>query len=380
MHDHPAESRYDLAFTSLPEPILLIGQAGQLDGVNDAAAALIGECGGYLAPTPGVHHISEVLPWLAAAAARVLAGGEKAAAEGPIETPRGRRHIAARLRRLRDAQGRPRGAVAVLEDLTEKRRAEARARAGERLAALGNLAAGLAQEVNSPLACVVSGLSFLEAEHDRIASSVLPSELGEARLALEDARDAALRVSRIVRSLQSFGRATAPLLRSVELSAALREAIRQAEPIVQGRARLAAVGLSARPRVWGREALLVEIFLALLESAARAVQRGQPERNTIRVALVAGEDEARVTVSDTGAFFTADPDAPGPRFGLSMCHGIVAGLGGSLVLEGAAGQGTTATVTLPLDAVPANAAHGRRQPGRTPRAPSPAAPARRARH
>ena len=361
MHD-AANCCYDLAFASFPEPILLIGEAGQVEGVNDAAAALIGE-ESTRAPAVGVHRISDLLPWLAAATARVLAGREEAGAEGAIETPRGRRHIAARLRHLRDADGRPRGAVAVLEDLTEKRRVEARARSGERLAALGKLAAGLAQEVNSPLACVVSGLSFLEAEHDRIASSILPSELGEARLALEDARDAALRVSRIVRSLQSFGRASAPLLRSVELSTVLREAIRQAEPSVQGCARLSASGLSARARVRGSGTLLVELFLALLESAARGVQRGAPERNAIAVALVAGEDEARVTITDTGAFFTADPDAPGPRFGLSMCHGIVAGLGGSLVLDGAPGRGTTAVVTLPLDTAPASAPRKRRRPG-----------------
>jgi C4-dicarboxylate-specific signal transduction histidine kinase len=371
--DAAAKSCYDLAFASFPEPVLLIGVAGQVEGVNDAAAALIGE-------GAGIQRISEVIPWLAAAAARVLAGRPEAGAEGAIETPRGRRHIAARLRHLRDAEGRPRGAVAVLEDLTEKRRAEARARAADRLAALGNLAAGLAQEVNSPLACVVSGLSFLEAEHDRIASSVLSSELGEARLALEDARDAALRVSRIVRSLQSFGRTSTPLVRSVELSAVLREAIRQAEPSVQGSARLSAVGLSSRARVRGSEALLVELFLGLLESAARTVQRGHPERNAIRVALVAGEeDEARVTITDTGQFFTADPDAPGPRFGLSMCHGIVTGLGGSLALDGASGRGTTATVTLPLDTAPASATRERRRPGGR-RSPSLAGPAGRARH
>ncbi len=362
------ENRYGLVFASLPEPTLLLGETGRLEGVNAAAVALLGERAATAAE--GGHPVAAVLPWLAAPVARVLAGSKDAVAERAVQTAQGRRHIGARVRHVRDGEGRPLGAVVVLEDLTEKRRLEARLRSAERLVALGKLAAGLAQEVNSPLACVVSGLSFVEAEHDRIASSVLPSELGEARLALEEARDAALRVSRIVKSLQSFGRPSAPLLRSVELADVLREAVRQAEPSVQGRARLVA-DLSGRARVRGSETLLVELFLALLESAAKAVERGDPEQNVIGVTLVAGKDEARVAISDTGAFFTADPDAPGPRFGLSMCHGIVSALGGSLILDGAQGRGSTATVTLPLDAAPSIAVRARRvihRPGR-PRIP-----------
>jgi signal transduction histidine kinase len=351
--------RYDLAFASLPEPILLVDEDGRLARVNSAAEALLGEW--VLRSTDQGETVSRALPWLGPAMARVLAGADEDRLEASVATCDGLRRVAVRLRRVRERGGAPRGALAVLEDLTEKSAVEARRRSSERLTALGTLAAGLAHEVNNPLACVVAGLSFLETEHARIASALGPAELREAKLALEEARAAALRVGRIVQSLQSFGRPAAPLLHEVELSQVLRAAIHLAEPEVRARARL--VAEIANPvKVRASESLLVELFLALLVNAAQAIDPGDPAANTIHVTLLATQGEAHVVVSDSGAgmaedvrwrvfdpFFTTHPGRSA-GLGLSVSHGIVSALGGTLALDSAPGRGTSAIVRLPLDA------------------------------
>ena len=258
---------YDLAFASLPEPTLLVDADGRLTRMNGAAEALLGRAAA-LAARRG-QPLARALPWLAPAAERVLAGAAEAGLEAEVETAEGRRHLAARLRRMTSG-GVVRGAVAVLEDLTDRRAFEARLRAAEQLAALGTLAAGMAHEVNNPLACVVAGLSFVESEHDRLLPAMPEADLGEARAALEEARAAALRVGRIVRSLQSFGRPAAPLLHEVDLAETVRSAASLTEQELRGRGRLVlelAEGLIMR----GSESLLIELFSALLAHVAKAL-------------------------------------------------------------------------------------------------------------
>ena len=354
----PAASHpYDLAFASLPEPTLLVDADGRLTQMNGAAEALLGRAATLAAR--GGEPLAESLPWLAPAAERILAGAAEAGLEAEVDTADGRRHLAARLRRMTSG-GVVRGAVAVLEDLTDRRAVEARLRAAERQAALGSLAAGIAHEVNNPLACVVAGLSFVEAEHDRLLPAALDADLGEARAALEEAHAAALRVGRIVRSLQSFGRPAAPLLHEVDLAEAVRAAVHLTEHELRGRGQLVlelAEGLTMR----GSESLLVELFATLLANASQAIpEGGDAEANQVYVTLVGSEGEATVVVSDTDARL---PDELGERvfelFGmshsddhaglsLSVCHGIVTAFGGTLVLDRTPGGGTIAVVRLPL--------------------------------
>ncbi len=194
---------YDRAFEILPEPTLLVDEAGGLALVNAASEALLGAEISASAALGAL--VATALPWLGPAVARVLAGEDDVTLEAKVPSPYGPRFVAARLRRVRERGGDPCGVVAVLEDVTEKRTLDAQQRSAERVAAFGTLAADLAHEVSNPIACVVAGLSFLESEHARLASALAPAELVEAKLALEEARDAALRVRRIVRSLQSLG-------------------------------------------------------------------------------------------------------------------------------------------------------------------------------
>lgn len=348
------EQRYDCAFASLPEPTLLVDEDAKLLLVNAAAVALLGA--NPVLASPGAS-VSRALPWLGPAVSRVLAGSDEDVLEAKVSTPTGPRRVAARLRRVRERSGAPCGVVAVLEDVTDKLAVEARKRSAVRIAALGSLAADLAHEVNNPLACVIAGLSFLESEHARIASALAPAELVEAKVALEEARDAALRVGRILHSLQSLGRPTTPLLQEVELSGVLRAATRLAEPELRGRARVVEEIADLKART--SESLVVEVFLALIVHAGQAVEPGNPAGNTIHVKLVAARDEPCAIVTIMGPA-PAHADASGGRAAarrtsrgggprLSFSQGIVTALGGTLTLNCQPSGGTMATVRLPLD-------------------------------
>jgi PAS domain S-box-containing protein len=344
--------RYDRAFASLPEPTLLVDEEGRLLLVNAAGESLLGA---EVSRSAGRNAaVSRALPWLGPALERVLAGDDEAALEAKIATPDGSRSVTARLRRVRERGGRPYGVVVVLEDVTEKRALEAHRRSAERLAALGTLAADLAHEVNSPLACVVAGLSFLESEHARIASALGPAELVEAKLALEEARDAALRVGRIVHSLQSLGRPATPFLQEIDLSIVLHRAMRLAETELRGRARLIADVAEVKARA--SESLLVELFLALIVHAAQSLEPGVAA-SVIHVSLLAENGEVCAVVStqgvgsgDVDARGSAPASRPGPAATPCLVgQGIVTALGGTLAVERSPGGAAAITVRLPLE-------------------------------
>jgi PAS domain S-box-containing protein len=328
--DH-APSRSELAFESLPQALVVTDGEGRVERVNGAAEALFGDavasCG---------RAVEEALPWLASAVRRVLAGEDDIALEAEAQTPRGPRLLAARVRRLAGGSA---GAVAMVDDVSARRAVDARLRFADRIDALGALAAALAHEVNNPLSCVVAGLAFVASEHARLADALSPAQLDEASAALEEARRAALRVGRVVRSLESFGRPSAPLLAPVDAVGVVRAAVdalgkSSAAPRVSA-------DLAGEAPVRASEPLLAEVVDALLAAAAGAAAGADPARAAIRVKAHACDGTARIIVSDNGPGAAVD-------VGVSVTHGIVAALGGSLFIESAPGEGTTAVVTLPL--------------------------------
>jgi nitrogen fixation/metabolism regulation signal transduction histidine kinase len=216
----PNESRSELAFEQLPQAIVVVDEDGLVERVNRAAEALMGASDA----APGAP-VERAFAWLAAAVRCVLAGAHEAGLEAEAATIDGPRTLAARVRPLQGPGG-PAGAVALVEDLTARRALDSRVRDTERFDALVTFAAGLAHEVNNPLAAVVACLSFVQAEHARLAQSVSPAELEESRAALEEARAAALRIGRVVRSLESFGCPAASAAAPVDLADAEQRALR----------------------------------------------------------------------------------------------------------------------------------------------------------
>ncbi|HEY6003566.1 MAG TPA: ATP-binding protein, partial [Anaeromyxobacter sp.] len=230
----------------------------------------------------------------------------------------------------------------------------------DRMVAVGTLAAGVAHEINNPLAYVVAALQFVQDEMDGLAQELPGGRLQPVQEALSDAGEGARRVTTIVRDLKTFSRADEERRGPVELHAVIESSINIAFNEIKHRARLIKE-YGAIPPVLANEARLGQVFLNLLINAAQAIPEGNADSNEIRVATRTDPcGRAIIEVSDTGTgiaadvmrhvfdpFFTTKPVGVGTGLGLFICRNIVTAIGGEIAAESRPGNGTLFRVTLP---------------------------------
>ena len=244
-------------------------------------------------------------------------------------------------------------------DVTDRRELEARLRVSDRMASVGTLAAGVAHEINNPLAYILANLGFV-ADMLQPHHLVLGPEGDEIFSALEEARSGAERVREIVRDLKTFSRSD-PRRGPVDVHGILDTMCAMAHNEIRHRARLEKDYALMLPYADGDESHLGQVFLNLLVNAAQAIPEGGREHHTIRVATRLDEDgRIVVEVADDGVgipeevrdrifdpFFTTKPVGVGTGLGLSICRNLVTGDGGEIEVESAPGRGTTFRVRLP---------------------------------
>jgi two-component system, cell cycle sensor histidine kinase and response regulator CckA len=295
-----------------------------------------------------------------------------------------------------DERGDLLGAVVVLRDVSVARKAQEQFALSDRLASLGAVAAGVAHEINNPLTYIVGNVGFLGEEllrlrrliADGVTSEQVPSLndcLGQLDQLTAEIDEGATRVARIVSDLGRFGQQPAPI-RSGNVRQALDWAVRVSRAAITAHASLE-LELEPVPFVRGDEGRLGQVFLNLLLNAAHACRHGDATTHVVTVACQLeppAEDGGAcvvVSVRDTGTgmsepvaerifepFFTTKPIGMGTGLGLSVCHGIIQELGGSIGVTSVLGEGSLFEVRLPI-AERANVPV-------EPRKPRPAGPAR----
>jgi PAS domain S-box-containing protein len=259
---------------------------------------------------------------------------------------------------IRGANGEVEGAIGVSLDVTERAKAQSRLVEAERLASMGTLSATVAHEINNPLTYI---LGSLELAADRLSGPAAASTMArEVAGNVEDAREGADRVRRIVRGLQAFARADDDRAEPTDVIATLERALEMTDNAIRHRARLVR-NLTRVPPVLANDLRLGQVFVNLLMNASQAIPEGHADTNEIRVRSSHDKEKAEVIVAieDTGSgiapdlqarifepFFTTKPLGVGNGLGLSICHGIVEGFGGSIELESVVGRGTTFRVRL----------------------------------
>ncbi len=257
------------------------------------------------------------------------------------------------------------GSIVLVEDITERTQLESQLTQAEKLSSIGLLAAGVAHEVNTPLAVISSYTQMLQkqARGDDATSQRL-------RPVLEKITQQTFRASEIVNGLLNFSRATGSEFLSLDVNAVLRETVLLLDH--QFRTARIAIHADLAPkldRIHGSQGKLQQVVLNLLLNAKDAMlESGGTE---LFLCTSEADNEVTVTVRDTGSgidaahlhriydpFFTTkntpkDGQHKGTGLGLAVSYGIVQEHGGRIQVESQVGQGTTFRLIFPaLQAAP----------------------------
>jgi PAS domain S-box-containing protein len=225
----------------------------------------------------------------------------------------------------------------------------------DRLASVGMLAAGVAHEINNPLASAVANVAFVS---DQLAEQGTTEP--ELAGALDDLREALGQVRSIVLDLRLFAGGETDHSTPVELRPVLEAATRLAQSEIRRRARVT-FELQPVPAVLGDEGRIGQVFLSLIVNAAQAIREGDVDRNEIHIGLAPGDaKDVIVEVRDSGSgmppevlsrlftpFFTTRAPGVGTGLGLSIAQRIVSDMGGTIEVESELGRGSTFRVRLP---------------------------------
>lgn len=226
----------------------------------------------------------------------------------------------------------------------------------ERMATVGVLAAGVAHEINNPLAYVISNLNFVQHELKSAQSTALSSD---AREALTEALNGAQRIRTIVHDLKTFSRVSQEAQGPVDIKAVLDTSQKLAAHQFWDRAQLI-TQYSDVPPVHGDESRLTQVFLNLIVNAAQAMPERDTSANNIWIrTYLDSEKHVVIDIEDNGIgipgdvldrifdpFFTTKPVGVGTGLGLSVCRNIIQGFGGTITAESTPGRGTLFRVTL----------------------------------
>jgi PAS domain S-box-containing protein len=356
-----SEERYRRIVETAVEGVWLVDAEGSTTFANGALSEMLGYNSATLCGRPIFDFMEEES---AAAARRFLARRRRYTEmrEFGLRAKNGRTLWALlSMSPIENDQGGYAGAVVMVSDVSDRRKLQAQLLLADRMSSLGTLSAGVAHEINNPLAYVIASLDLLAERLPELAASLAPQESEFVDEQLKRAREGTARVRRIVRDLKSFSRADEETITSTELRKSLDTAITLVWNEIKHRARLVKE-YDGLPAVRANEARLGQVFINLLVNAAQAMPEGEIERNVLRiVGRTDALGNAVVEIHDTGCgippehldrifepFFTTKPVGEGTGLGLAICHGIVSSLGGTLSVQSEVGRGTTFRVVLPV--------------------------------
>lgn len=246
----------------------------------------------------------------------------------------------------------------VIQDVTRQSLLQAQLRLAERLTSLGTMAAGVAHEINNPLAFVLANLNVVKSELARMPD-VPDIDMVDLRDAVNEAIEGAERMRQIVQGLKPFARADEHQRGHCDITRIVQASINMAKNELRHRARIVTELRQVAP-VFANEARLGQVFLNLLVNAAHAMPDGHAAANLVTIVTRQEGETVIVSISDTGTgippevlprifdpFFSTKQIGQGTGLGLFISQGIVKEAGGEMSVQSAQGMGTTFEVRLP---------------------------------
>ena len=256
---------------------------------------------------------------------------------------------------LVDKAGTTRGMLIIVDNITDRIRLEGQLIQNEKLTSIGLLAAGVAHEVNTPLAVISSYSQMLRKE--------ISSEDPRYKL-LEKITKQTFRASEIVNNLLHFSRTNATEFADVDVHQVIADTLSLLDhQFKTARVRIDRELRAEYPVVFANAGKLQQVFLNLFVNARDAM----PEGGELRILTDTVDSKIEIIVQDTGVgisseniqkiydpFFTTKAAGKGTGLGLSVSYGIVQEHGGNISVDSKPGIGTSFKLELPLVRKPVN--------------------------
>lgn len=322
--------RLTVLMAALPAGVLLLDGETRIEQANDAACAML-----------GTHPAGAAWAAVAARLAPTETPGEYDTAPGTAASRR-----VALSQTTADSAG---GSIVLLHDVTEAHRMRTQAARNERLAAMGEMVAGLAHQLRTPLAAALLYAGNLA------EPTLTPADRARcAERTLERLRH----LERLIRDMLSFARGEATGQEAFDVCELVAELEHTIEPVAARRGvRFASACACPGVRLQGNRKELAGALTNLLENALQATA----EAGEVSLSAAAGPGQVRFAVRDSGRgidpairerlfdpFFTTRADGTG--LGLAIARGVARAHGGDITLESTPGLGSTFELTVPLAA------------------------------
>jgi PAS domain S-box-containing protein len=241
------------------------------------------------------------------------------------------------------------GRLLIFNDLTERVNLEDQLSQAEKLSSIGLLAAGVAHEVNTPLAVITSQAQMLMRQ--------VPADDPSSRI-LDKITKQAFRASEIVNNLLKFSRVSGSEYSDLDLNKLVRETVSLVEPML----RASMISVNAQlcpslPLVHANPGKLQQVFMNLIMNARDAMPRG----GELNIATQCENSSIQIEISDNGVgippehlskifdpFFTTKSTSRGTGLGLAVTYGIIREHSGKIEVQSTVGRGTSFRVELPV--------------------------------
>jgi two-component system NtrC family sensor kinase len=227
-----------------------------------------------------------------------------------------------------------------------------------KLAAVGELAAGIAHEINNPVAIMVEEAGWIE---DLLGDKdcAKPENLEEFRRALQQIKNQGGRCKQITHKLLSFARKTDARVQTIDLYDLVEEMVAlSAQRAKYSNVEIRPTLQSNLPALRGSVSELQQVLLNLINNALDAMEQ---KGGLLEINVKCLDGDVWIFIADTGPgipeanlerifdpFFTTKPVGKGTGLGLSICYGIVTKMGGEIDAHSVVGSGTTFRIRLPV--------------------------------
>ncbi len=252
---------------------------------------------------------------------------------------------------LRGCRGQPGRSLTIVEDITESRHLQMQLLQSEKMASIGQLAAGIAHEIRNPLAIISNALYDLD--------QICDKENQDIQEDISIAREEMSRVQDIINNLLEFSRESGSGSEAIDLASLIDKTLKLLGKDFQSRKVKIERSFEEKLKVFTNLNGLRQLLLNLITNAAHAM----PDGGTLTVRTAQNDaGYVEIEVRDTGVgiapnvlpnifnpFFTTKPPGQGTGLGLSIVHSVVERMGGHIHVKSKPGAGTAFTVEIPRE-------------------------------